>query len=621
VKSKKRHQPNPSDLGRLAPDAAPQPPVNSQEAAGAAANFHPAQRLLGFLLVLATVVAYGPAFHAGFIWDDDLYVTENPLLTAPDGLWRIWFSLDSPSQYFPLTYTVFRFQHALWALMPAGYHWCNIVLHAANALLVWRLLQRLRVPGAWLAAAIFALHPVQVESVAWITELKNILSLFFILLALLAWLEFIEEKVRPDWRWYLLALLGQALALAAKTTACTLPAALLLLLWLQHKPIRWQRLVQLIPFLILGAGMGLLTIWWERYHQGTQGKLFAMNFTERLLVAGHAFWFYLGKLIWPANLMFSYPRWTINAANPFAYGWLAAGAALGAAIYFLRRRLGRGPEVAALFFALTLSPLLGFIMLYTFLYTFVADHYQYVACLGPIALAAAGLAKISGAAGKKFSPVGMICCGALLMTLATLTWRQCGIYADQKILWQTTIQRNPGSWLARANLGTWLARNGRTDEAIALWRDALRINPEDAFAYYDLGVADAHAGRVEAAVANYQKALECEPDLVKACNKLAWVLATCPLPSIRDAGKAVEFAQRANQLTHGADPEILGTLAAAEAYAGKFPEAVMLVQRALQLAPEKNDPGLLNGLQTQLKFYQANSTFRDLSLTNAVPGQ
>ena len=231
--------------------------------------------LLGLLLVAATLLAYQPAWQAGFIWDDDEYVTNNPLLTAPDGLKRIWFSLDSPSQYFPLTYTVFRIERSLWGLNPAGYHWVNILLHAANALLVWRLLRRLSVPGAWLAAAIFALHPVQVESVAWVTELKNVLSLFFFLLALLAWVEFVEDRPKPLWRFYRLALMFCALALFSKTTACTLPAALLLILWLKGKPITRSRLAQIVPFLVLGVGMGLVTVWWERFHQEVRGIFWA----------------------------------------------------------------------------------------------------------------------------------------------------------------------------------------------------------------------------------------------------------------------------------------------------------------------------------------------------------
>jgi len=347
--------------------------------------------LLGLILVVATVVAYQPALRGSFIWDDDVYVTKNPLLMAPDGLWRIWFLLDSPSQYFPLTYTTFYLERPFWGLNPAGYHFVNLLLHCANALLVWRLLKRLAVPAAWLAALIFALHPVEVESVAWITERKNVLMAFFFFLTLLAWLKFIEEKSARPWRFYVLALVFYALALFAKTTACTLPAALLLILWLEKRPIGRWRLAQVAPFVAMGVGMGLVTIWWEHHHQGTEGKLFTIPWLERGLIASRAVWFYAGKLLWPANLAFSYPRWTISASDPAAYVWALATAALGVAIWFGRRWTGRSVEVAAAFFGATLSPVLGFIMLYTFYYSFVADHYQYVACLGPIALAAAGI--------------------------------------------------------------------------------------------------------------------------------------------------------------------------------------------------------------------------------------
>src|SRR5881398_2055734 len=203
-----------------------------------------------FALVLAalTIFAYRPAWNGGFIWDDDYYVINNELLTAPDGLRRIWFSLESPSQYFPLVYTTLRLEHALWGLNPSGYHWINLLLHVANALLVWAVLVRLKVPGAWLAGAIFALHPVQVESVPWITERKNVLMAFFFLLTLLAWIAFINQRTKRRWLFYGLALIIYLLALSAKTTACTLPAALFLILWLQNKPIRWKRIFQIIPF-------------------------------------------------------------------------------------------------------------------------------------------------------------------------------------------------------------------------------------------------------------------------------------------------------------------------------------------------------------------------------------
>ena len=234
-----------------------------------------------------------------------------------------------------------------------------------------------KIPGSWLAAAIFALHPVQVESVAWITERKNVLMGFFFLLTLLAWIAFVDERTRRPWIFYCLALIFYVLALSAKATACTLPAALFLILWLQKKPITMRRLIQIVPFVVLGIGMGLLAVWWERYHQGTNRAVFTfLSPIERILVASRAVWFYLSKIFWPSDLTFIYPRWNISPADLLDYIWLLAGIAACVAIYFLRRYFGRSIEVAAAFFVATLSPVLGFIMLFTFRYTFVADHYS-----------------------------------------------------------------------------------------------------------------------------------------------------------------------------------------------------------------------------------------------------
>src|SRR6266568_4250400 len=299
--------------------------------------FSPRGRVLifGVLLAALTIFAYYPAWHGGFLWDDDDYIINNKLLTAPDGWQRIWFSLDSPSQYFPLTYSTFRIEHALWGLNPTGYHWVNLLLHVGNALLVWAVLARLRVPGSWLVAAIFALHPVQVESVAWITERKNVLMGFFFLLTLLAWLAFVDERTKRPWRFYVLALILYMLALSAKATACTLPAALFLILWLQKKAINWKRIFQVVPFVVLGLAMGSLAIWWERYHQGTSRAIFTfLNPIERILVASRAVWFYLSKLIWPSKLTFIYPRWDIASTHLLGYVWLLAGLIGCVVIYF-----------------------------------------------------------------------------------------------------------------------------------------------------------------------------------------------------------------------------------------------------------------------------------------------
>jgi len=467
--------------------------------------------LFGLLLAAVTIFMYQPAWNGGFLWDDDAYVTNNELLTAPNGLRRIWFSLDSPSQYFPLVYTTFRIEHALWGLNPSGYHWINLLLHVANALLVWRVLVRLKVPGAWLAGAIFALHPVHVESVAWITERKNVLMGFFFLLTLLAWIAFLDERTKRPWRFYGLALILYVLALSAKTTACTLPAALLLILWLQKKPINKRRLSQVVPFLILGIGMGLLAVWWERYHQGTRGALFALGPIERILIASRAVWFYLSKLIWPSNLTFIYPKWNISPAHPLDYAWLLAGVVLCAVIYFARRYVGRGVEVAAAFFVATLSPVLGFIMLYTFRYTFVADHYQYLASIGPIALASAGVATLAGTF-KRSRPLILSAAGCVTVTLALLTWRQAAMYADIEALWWTTLKGNPECWMAHNNLGIALFQKGDTDEAVAHYRTTLEMQPDFWDAEYNLGIALLSKGQVDEAIAHCSNAVRIAPN-------------------------------------------------------------------------------------------------------------
>ena len=539
--------------------------------------------LLGLLLAAATLLAYQPAWQAGFIWDDDEYVTDNPLLTAPDGLKRIWFSLDSPSQYFPLTYTVFRIERSLWGLNPAGFHWVNILLHAANALLVWRLLRRLNVPGAWLAAAIFALHPVQVESVAWITELKNVLSLFFFLLAMLAWVEFVEDRPKPLWRFYLLALMFCALALFSKTTACTLPAALLLVLWLKGKPIDRFRLVQILPFIGLGVGMGLVTVWWEQFHQEVGGNFLGLGLLDRLLVASRAVWFYAGKLIWPENLTFTYPHWTIHSTDPLAYGWLVAGAGVCAVIWFTRRFFGRSVETAALFYVATLSPLLGFIMLYTFYYSFVADHYQYVASIGPIALVAGGMTAALGRLKKQSPFLKPAFGGIVLLVLGLLTRRQAGMYADAEILWRTTIARNPDAWMAYDNLGNILARRGDEDGAMALFQKTLAIQPDDTLACNNLGLVLCQKGRMDEGIVEFQKALSILPGNAVFRNNLG--KAFLAKGQQREAMIQFQKVLENNPL----DPKANYHLGIALFQTGRVDEAIAHFQKALESQPDFAD--------------------------------
>jgi tetratricopeptide (TPR) repeat protein len=486
--------------------------------------------LLALLIVAATVAAYAPALEAGFIWDDDDYVTENPLLSAPDGLARIWLSMEAPSQYVPLVYTTFRLEHGLWGLNPFGYHLVNVLLHAINALLLWCALRRMGASGAWLAAAIFALHPVEVESVAWIAERKNLLSLLFSLGSALAWLRYLDSRRSPAA--YLLSLALCALALTSKATACTLPAALLILTWLRGAPIDRRRLADLVPFVLLGLAMGLIVMLWERVHIGTEGERFSLSLAESLIVAPRAVWFYLGKLVWPVDLTFSYPRFEIDPADPLQYAPLLAGAALFWLLWRSRRRIGKAPIAVALFFVATLSPMLGFIPLFTFWYTFVADHYQYVASIGPIALFAAGVAR----AQQHWSPPPGRAAGAVavlsslflflilllfLLVLGSSTFRQCRIYESRETLWRDTIAKHPRSWMAHTNLGRYLLNEERWAESVDAYEAALAIRPETYRAHIGIAKAMVKMEQPEGARRHYEAALALEPGLPGAHGALA----------------------------------------------------------------------------------------------------
>ena len=480
--------------------------------------------LLAVLLGGLTVFAYFPALEAGFVWDDDDYVTENPLLAAPDGLWRIWFSMDAPSQYVPVVYSALRLEYALFGLEPFGYHLVNVLLQVVNALLVWGLLARLGLPGAWFAAAVFAVHPVHVESVAWVTELKNLLSLFFFLATLWIWLRFLESGKSAVSLLYACSLFLYLPALLSKATACTLPAAQLLLVWLRGERVGARRIAQVLGFALLGVAMGLIAMYWEAAHQGTVGDRFGLSPLEAMLVASRASWFYLGKLLWPTQLAFSYPKFEIDPSNPFDYGWLLAGLVLFYALWRARDRIGRGPLAAMLFFLAMLSPLLGFIPLFTFWYTYVADHYQYVASIGPIALFAG--VGVPWARRRLGADVAALSALLLLGALSALTFQQSRIYESRETLWRDTIAKNPASWMAHTNLGRFLLEEGRYREAVVAYRGALAVRPETYRAHVGMARVGLRLGDTDAAFVHLEAALAIEPDAYSARGMIAAIYAS-----------------------------------------------------------------------------------------------
>lgn len=539
-------------------------------------------RLWCLLLAVVTLAAYQPAWNGKPVWDDNAHFT-NPGLYSLDGLRRIWTQPGATQQYYPLVHSLFWVEHRLWEYRPMGYHFLNILLHIGSALLLLKILRRLDVSGAWLAAAIFALHPIQVESVAWISELKNTLSGVCYLGAALVYLKFDRDK-KPAF--YCVALGLFLLGLMSKTVTATLPAALLVVFWWKRGRLSWkQDVLPLVPFFASGVAAGLFTAWMERKLIGAEGSEFAFSIIERFLIAGRAFWFYLGKLFWPENLIFVYPRWQVSRTAWWQFLFPAAALLLLGMAWLLRRR-NRGFLAGLLFFSGTLFPALGFFNVYPFRYSFVADHFQYLAGIGPMTLAAAGISRAFDWFKNRLPSLKPMFCGMLLAAMAALTWRQCGMFKDNITLWRTTVARNPGSWMAHDNLGNALSDDGEVDEAIMEHRKALALRPDSAEACSDLANALLQNGQVDEAIANYKKSLTIDPRDQTTHYNLGNVLLhqTTQLDdAIFHLERCVEIERSLGRLENVYAHYDLGV---AYSKKGRFREVVDHYEKALQIQPQ-----------------------------------
>ena len=559
----------------------------------------------GLGLLAAVVIAYWPALTGSFLWDDNAHVTK-PELRSWAGLGRIWSEVGATQQYYPLLHTAFWAEHRLWGDAVVGYHLTNILLHVVAAWLVVAIVRRLPIgtPGpspslrtggagderrerqtgvAWLAGALFALHPVCVESVAWISEQKNTLSAVFYLGAALAYLGFDETRRKSQ---YGLALGLFLLALLSKTVTATLPAALVVILWWRRGRLGWGRdVVPLLPWFAVGAAVGLLSAGVERRFIGAVGADFALSLTERGLVAGRVIWFYLGKFLWPASLSFVYPRWQVGAAALWQYAYPAGALALITGLGWTARRRG-GPGVRAttagfLFYASTLFPVLGFLNVYPFIYSYVADHFQYLACLGAIVPLAAMLPPMTDALPAARWRAVLGC--ALLGGLGTLTWQQSHVYRDAETLFRATLTRNPASWMAHNNLGDVLANTpDRLSEAEAEFTAAIRLKPLSGAIHYNLANALAKIpGRLPEAIAEYQSALRLKPDFPEAHNNLGEAWSRIP-GHATDAIAEYQAALRGRPGDAVAHNNLGNALAG---ITGRSPEAIREYQAALRFKP------------------------------------
>lgn len=512
----------------------PKPPPPASKPHTPAPSAPPPRRespwLPALLLVAAIVFAYSPIFGASWIWDDDAYVTRNQALRSLDGLWRIWFAPGATPQYYPLTFTSFWIEYQIWGAWPAGYHAVNVLLHALNAVLVWRILAGLGAPGALAIAFVFALHPVQVESVGWITERKNVLSGFFYLASLWAYLGdgsvgLLAGAPQAAKRrsLYGVSLALFACALLSKTVTCSLPAVIVLLLWWKRERLESRDLVPLLPMFVLGVGLSGATVWMERHHVGAVGADWQLSLVERCLIAGRALWFYAGKLILPARLAFIYPRWRIDTGDWLQVLYPLAAIGVLAAAFAARHRLGRGPLVALLFFAGTLLPALGFFDVFPMRYSFVADHYQYLACLGVISLAVAGVERGLRVAHLDRGAVAVA--GLAALGLAGLTWQRAHAYENAYALWNDTLVANPEAWMAHNNLGLLFQEDGDLEAARSHYEASIALKPDDDFAMNNLGNVLGAMGRPREAIEQFGAAIAANPRNAQAHNNLGSTLA------------------------------------------------------------------------------------------------
>lgn len=507
------------------------------------------------LLIALVLVAYTPVFRAGFIWDDESHLTRNPCVIGPLGLREVWTTAQAV--YYPLVLTTFWAVHKLAGLNPLPYHALNVLFHAFSAILLWRVLRLLQIRGAWLGAAFWALHPVMVQSVAWVTELKNTQSCAFYLLSILFFLKW-KDGTRLASRLscprtgnrhslaFALSLIFFLLATLSKPSVVMLPVVLALSIWWLDRKIRWRDTITLAPFALISVVASAWTIWEQRFHARAVGPEWTQTFPERLIIAGKAIWFYLGKLFWPQPLIFIYPRWDVHAWNVVGYLPLLAAIAALVALWCIQTKWSRASFFAFAYYVVSLFPVLGFFSVYFFRYSFVSDHFQYLASMGPLALAGAGIAALFG--GFDETPEQLVpeldaaprsstivspqlrliliggLCGIFLLLLGFLTRRQTAQYHDLFALYTKTLQENPACWMAHYNLGIAFSEQGQVDQAIGQYRQAVALRPDYAEAHYNLGRLLVEHGQLSEAVSHYEKAAAINPADAEAQNNLGVTL-------------------------------------------------------------------------------------------------
>jgi protein O-mannosyl-transferase len=597
----------------------------------------------GILLAVILLLAYRPAWHGTPIFDDAMRIPK-PADRSLAGLIHVWIQPSASHQYHPLVDTVFWAETRIFNQRMPGYHLVNILLHALAALLLLKILRHLAIPGAWLATALFALHPLQVESVAYLAEMKNTLSGLFLFAALLVYLHYDRHGTRKSyWLTWFFFLAG----LFAKTSTAYLPVVVLLIQWWRRGKLEWRRDVKpLVPFFVVGIMAAIATVWFEARMSTPTDRVVIVPI-DRFLIAGRAFWFYLAKIFWPTHLKMFYPRWEIDPGDWWQYLFPAGALVLLLGAWRLRRRW-RGPWAGLLFFLLTLIPFLGFFNVRMFRFQFVAEHFEYLPIIGIVVPLSAGIAlKMKFWHGWRRSALAGVI-AVVLVALTIQTWRHSEAFRNAEICYRDSIANGGENWTVQdnlaliligrgqfneaelhlkkalelnppnlsavgalhMNLGQVFRQTGQTDEAIEEFRRAVRVWP-DFRAYDSLASALHQRGKTREAIANYTRAMELEPRSAVAPANLAWILASTTDDSLRNGSRALQLALKAEKLSGDIDPFSLHALAAAYAETGNYSKAIETARRAVAFATKNQLSDLAAQLRSEITLYETNLPVRE----------